>query len=272
MKKLLLVALLSIALTVPAMATEVVDDPDPDCVGSNCADSSSAAGASATIISEGSDIPEPQRYFAPAGEINYPGAPNFFGGATPSYMDRLKAEDMLEYDPEGLTVNELTELAKDDSTLSKRVMVRGKYGRSLKKEQRLDKDTPIPVHFSKQDMQSLGTVTVVSDGLKSIGPDVFAEAILRAWEMGATAVHVKAEGFQREVHNEGAGIGFSWTGSTISGGQTSAMTGVMGFGKSWGQAGYYDHPFIVIVALAPNNKVFKTDGPVLYHPTDLIKK
>jgi len=260
MKKLLIlgsIAVLSIALITPAMATSTA-------ISTSETNAAAEGGVGFGVVGDINSgnvtkVPESKRYFAPAGEINYPGAPNFFGGATPSYMDRLKAKDMLEYDPEGLTINECLMLRQDDNLNGKRIMVREKYG-YLKKDQRLDKDTPIPVFFEKQDKQSLGTITVVSDDKKSIGPDVFAEAILKAWELGATSVHVKAEGFQREVHNEGAGWGFSWTGTTISGGQTSAHTGVMGFGKSWGQAGYYDHPFIVIVALAEKNIKFTPSG------------
>jgi len=208
-------------------------------------------------INNGSKIPEPKRFFAPAGEINYPGAPAFFGGATPSYMDRLKVADILEYDEDGISLNMALQMRQDDAFMGKRIMVREKYGKMVEKS-RIPADRAMKVVFTKQaDMQSLGTITVVSDSKKSISPDVFAEVIIKAHELGAVAVHVKAEGFQRLVRNEGAGIGFTFTGTTISGGQSSAATGVMGFGKSWGEAGYFDHPFIVVHALFPAG--FKID-------------
>jgi len=166
-------------------------------------------------------------------------------------MDRMKVKDILEYDEDGISLNMALQMRQDDAYMGKRIMVREKYGKMIKAK-RLPADTLMKVVFTKQaDMQSLGTITVVSDSKKSISPDVFAEIIIKAHELGAVAVHVKAEGFQRLVRNEGAGIGFTWTGTTISGGQTQAATGVMGFGKSWGEAGYFDHPFIIVHALFP---------------------
>jgi len=212
MKKLILfsIAVLSIAFITPAFAGF------GDTINSN--DSAKADAFISTQdnrVYEGSeavDLP------APAGEVNYPGAPNMFGGATPSYMDRLKIKDI-----------------------------------KMVKKSRIPADYPMAVFYSKQaNMQSLGTITVVSDSKKSIGPDVFAEIVIKAHELGAVALHVKAEGFQRLVRNEGAGIGFTWTGTSVgNSGTVSAQTGVMGFGKSWGEAGYFDHPFIVVHALFP---------------------
>lgn len=201
-----------------------------------------------------------KRYFGPAGEVNYPNSPNYFGGANPSYMDRLKIKDILEYDEDGLTLNEALQMRRDDTFMGKRIMVREKFG-ILNKDQRLDPNTPIGVVYTKQDdMQSVGTITVVSDSKKSISPDVFAEVLVRAHALGGHKVHVKGEGFQRLIRNEGAGIGFAWSGASISGPQTSANTGVAGIGKSWGEAGYFDHPFIVVHVLAPKNLKFTVTG------------
>ena len=201
----------------------------------------------------GSDIPQPKRYFAPAGEINYPGAPNYFGSAHPSYMDALKVKDMLEYNEDGLTTA-MQKAILGEKSGGKRVLVRPFFG-TVRKEDRIALDAPMPIVTTKQaDMKSVGTITVVSDSTGAISPDVFAAVQVEAWELGGRKMHLKAEGFQREVHNEGKGIGFSWTGSTISDGQSSAMTGVLGFGATWGQAGYYDHPYIVIHVLIPKTK------------------
>ena len=239
------IALLSIALITPAMA-DVESESESNAIATT--DSTSAAIIDSHDNIQGSEM---KRYYAPAGEINYPGSPNFFGGATPSYMDRLKVKDILEYDEDGISLDMALQMRQDDAFMGKRIMVREKYGKMVEKS-RIPSDRPMKVVFTKQaDMQSLGTITVVSDSKKSISPDVFAEVIIKAHELGAVAIHVKAEGFQRLVRNEGAGIGFTWTGTTISGGQQSAMTGVMGFGKSWGEAGYFDHPFIVVHALFP---------------------
>jgi hypothetical protein len=192
---------------------------------------------------------------APAGEINYPGMAGRFD-APPErygYMNHMKVKDILEYDEGGLTIDMAEQMRDDESFNGKRILVRPKFG-ILQEKQRLAKDVPMKVHFEKAEgMQSLGVITIVSDSKKSISPDVFAEAQIRAWELGATELHIKAEGFQREVHTSGAGIGFTWSGVTVDGNSTKAMTGVLGAGKSWGQAGYYDHPFITIVPLAPKN-------------------
>ena len=212
-----------------------------------------------------------RRYFANPGEMNYPGAPSMFGGATPSYMDRLKVKDILEYDEDGISLNEALQMRQDDAFMGKRIMVREKYGKMVK-DQRLPADTPMRVVFTHQDdMQSLGTITVVSDSKKSISPDVFAEIIIKAHELGAVAIQVKAEGFQRLVRNEGAGIGFTWTGTTISSGQSSSAAGVMGFGKSWGEAGYFDHPFIVVHALFPKGYKIGNAKPINGNVADWLK-
>jgi hypothetical protein len=128
-------------------------------------------------------------------------------------------------------------------------MVRAKFGAVPEKE-RMPKDLEMAVFYKHvEGAKSLGVIVIVSDSKKAISADVFAQAQVEAWKLGGTAMHVKTVGFQREVHTSGKGIGFSWTGTTISGGQSSAMTGVMGFGASWGQAGYYDHPFIIVHVL-----------------------
>lgn len=258
MKKLitiLSIALLSIALAAPAMAF----GPSAN------ADASAGATANSQTINDNSDNSvyngaKNLRYWSPAGELNYPAAPNMFGGATPSYMDRLKVKDILEYDEDGITLNEALQMRQDDAFMGKRIMVREKFGK-LVKDQRIPADQPIAVYFDhRDDMQSLGTITVVSDDKKSITPDVFAEVVIRAHELGGEAIQVKAEGFQRLMRNEGAGIGFTWTGSYINGPQNGATTGVMGAGHSWGQAGYFDHPFIVVHVLAPKTTIFKVNG------------
>ena len=236
------IAVLSIALITPAIAdsTAIVENVE---VGIDIQDNR---------VYEATEQKETKRFFNNAGEINYPAAPNFFGGATPSYMDRLKVEDILEYDEDGITLEMALQMRQDDAFMGKRIMVREKYGKMVEKS-RIPADRPMKVVYTKQaDMQSLGTITVVSDSKKSISPDVFAEVVIKAHELGAVAIHVKAQGFQRLVRNEGAGIGFSWTGSAMDlNGTVSAQTGVMGFGKSWGEAGYFDHPFIVVHALFP---------------------
>ena len=250
MKKLftiLSIALLSIVLVSPAMADATA--------------TATVTDTTASVVNSDNRVYEAPdgKYRGPigAGEITYPGAPNMFGGATPSYMDILKVKDILEYDEDGITLNMALQMRQDESFMGKRIMVREKYGKMVEKS-RIPANHPMKVVYTKQaDMQSLGTITVVSDSKKSISPDVFAEVIIKAHELGAVAVHVKAEGFQRLVRNEGAGIGFTFTGTTISGGQSSAATGVMGFGKSWGEAGYFDHPFIVVHALFPAG--FKID-------------
>jgi len=262
MKKILIVgiAALSIALITPAYAAELNNSGNQETNAQAVTDSQSDATAviengaiQDNRVYEGTKTRETKRFFLNSGEVNYPGAPNMLGGATPSYMDRLKVSDILEYDEDGITLNMALQMRQDDAFMGKRIMVREKFGKMVKSK-RLDANTPMKVVYTKQaDMQSLGTITVVSDSKKSVSPDVFAEIVIKAHELCAVALHVKAEGFQRLVRNEGAGIGFTWTGTTISNGQSNAMTGVMGAGKSWGEAGYFDHPFIVVHALFPKN-------------------
>ena len=100
-------------------------------------------------------------------------------------------------------------------------------------------------------MKSIATINVLSDSKGSISDDVFAQVQVEAWKLGGKLMHVKAEGFQRLVRNKGAGIGFTWSGSVISGGQMSSTTGVMGAGVTWGNAGLFDHPFIIVHVLVP---------------------
>jgi len=168
MKKILiaLTLVLSLAICAPAMA--FLDDND-------AADADSQSNSSATIIqnTEASKIPAPKRYFAPAGEISYPGQPAMFGGATPSYMDRLKVEDMLEYNEDGLTTRMQMTLLKEKSG-GKRVLVRPLYG-EVRNEFRLDLDAPMAITFEKaKDMKSVGTITVVSDSTGAISPGRFS--------------------------------------------------------------------------------------------------
>ncbi len=251
-----LVILLSIiALTFTFSTSALAGDVNQGGIGNT--QTGAGADANANLSYEDNRKYESsKRYFGPAGEIIYPGAPNILTGPQPSYMDKLNIDDILEYDKDGLTLNEALQMRQDETFMGKRIMVREKFG-ELQKSQRLDPNTPIGVVYEKQDdMQSVGTITVVSDSKKSISPDVFAEVLIRAHALGAVKVHVKGQGFQRLVRNEGAGIGFTWTGTTISGPQTSANTGVLGGGKSWGEAGYFDHPFIIVHALAPKNLKF----------------
>ena len=246
------IAALSIALITPAYADlNNTADANAQTTSDSTAVIENGAFQDNRVYNTKNDPMKTKRYFAQPGEMNYPGAPNMLGGATPSYMDRLKIKDILEYDEDGITLRMALQMRQDDAFMGKRIMVREKYGK-MKKDKRLDADTPMAVFFEKvPGMQSLGTITVVSDSKKSVSPDVFAEIVIKAHELGAVALHVKAEGFQRLVRNEGAGLGFTWTGTTISNGQSNAATGVMGFGKSWGEAGYFDHPFIVVHALFP---------------------
>ncbi len=221
------------------------------------ADTTSESNAGASInyednrVYEGTKTHKPKRFFASPGEITYPGAPGIFGQdsdeATNAYM-LMTIDDINEYDVDGQTTEAALNMAKGGS---KRVMVRAKFG-TVDEDQRLAKDAPMSVVYSKQEgMKSLGIIVVVSDSKKSIAADVFAKVQVEAWKLGGTQLHVKAQGWQRLVRNSGAGIGFTWTGTTISNGQTTAATGVLGAGYSWGEAGYYKHPFIIVHVLAP---------------------
>jgi hypothetical protein len=193
---------------------------------------------------------QPKRFFAQPGEMNYPGAPGIFGqdseDATNAYM-LMTIQDINEYDVDGQTTEAALNMSKGGS---KRVMVRSKFG-TVDEDLRLAKDIPMNVVYKKQEnMRSLGIIVVVSDSKKSIAADVFAKVQVEAWKLGGTMLHVKAQGWQRLVRNSGAGIGFTWTGTTISNGQTTAATGVLGAGYSWGEAGYYKHPFVIVHVLA----------------------
>ncbi len=246
--------LFSIILLVAFVVTPALADNPYNQLSNSAAESKSQSQVSFGDINSGNtnqsgDIP---RYFAPAGEMNYPNAPGIFTPADKDadYMNALKVKDLLEYDEYGLTTRAQKNILSSYSG-GKRVMVRPKYG-IMPEEKRLSLDSPMGVVFNKiPGMQSMGTITILSDSLKSITPDVFAEIQVEAWKLGGVVMHIKAEGFHLEVHNEGAGIGITWTGSTISGGEASAFTGVVGAGKTWGQVGYYKHPYIVIHVLRP---------------------
>lgn len=208
---------------------------------------------------------------APVGDMAYPGMPGRFDGPSkdPSYM-RMPVMMLLEWDADGFTTAEAKNMAKGGSKV---VLVRPKFG-PAKEEDRLPLDAKMSVLFdssfytvrdkkgkvvstpthNKNDFRSLGVIVVLSNSKKSITADVFARAQIEAHKLGGTDIYVKIEGYQNEVHTSGKGIGFSWTGTTISGGSTSANTGVMGFGASWGQAGYYDHPFVIVHVLANKTK------------------
>jgi len=223
--------------------------------GSSGANAGSDSAASTTIGDIGSNNTnqptKTKRFFLNAGEVNYPGMPGRFDQppARFGYMNMLQVQDITEYDEDGLTINEAMKMAKGVG--GKRIMVRAKYGK-VAEDQRLPKDAAMSVVYEKaKGMKSLGIIVIVSSSKKAISPDVFAQAQVEAWKLGGTMMHVKAQGFQRQVHTSGKGIGFSWTGTTISSGQTSATTGVFGFGASWGQAGYYDHPFVIMHVLVP---------------------
>lgn len=222
------------------------------------ADSSSGASAQTAVgvniednrTYEGTKTHEAKRFFNSPGEMNYPNSPGRFDAPDdkiPGYMNML-VKDINEYDVDGQTMKAAHKMMAGGS---KRVIVRPKFG-PVKKEDRLPMDATMPVVYSHQDgMESVGIIIVVSDSLNSVSADVVAKAQVEAWKLGGTVMHVKVQGWQKLVHNEGTGIGFTWTGSTISGGQASAMTGVLGAGKAWGEAGYYNHPFVIIHVLRP---------------------
>jgi len=230
--------------------------------GDNTATSTTTAGSeSSSVIENGAfqdnrtyntdnQPTKMKRYFANPGEINYPGAPGIFGDdsndADNAYM-LMTINDINEYDVDGQTTEAALNMAKGGS---KRVMVRAKFG-AVDEDLRIPKDAPMNVVYKKQDgMKSLGIIVVVSDSKKSIAADVFAKVQVEAWKLGGEVLHVKAQGWQRLVRNSGGGIGFTWTGTTISGGQTNSAAGVMGAGYAWGQAGYYKHPFVIVHVLA----------------------
>jgi hypothetical protein len=253
MKKLtalIAIIAISIVFSIPAMAQDNV-----------ATSTTSSTSSTSAIIEEGAyqdnrvfeaqQTQETKRFFPNAGEINYPNSPGIFqqdeNDAANAYM-LMTINDINEYDVDGQTTAAAKNMAKGGS---KRVMVRSKNG-PVDEELRLDVDVPMAFVYKKEEgMQSLGIIVVVSDSKKSIAADVFAKVQVEAWKLGGTKLHVKAQGWQRLVRNSGGGIGFTWTGTSISGGQTTAATGVLGAGYAWGQAGYYKHPFIIVHVLAP---------------------
>jgi hypothetical protein len=252
MKKFITVTfalLLSFAIIAPAMADTV----------SGSTSGATAQNGNQTITIEdnrqyeASKTYPSKRYFISPSEMTYPNAPNTFqqdaDDPSNAYM-LMTVDDINEYDVDGQTTASAKNMAKGGS---KRVVVRPKVGVVPEKD-RMDVNAPMKVVYKKQDgMVSKGIIIVVSDSLKSVAADVFAQAQVEAWKLGGTILHVKAQGWQRVTHNEGTGFGFVWTGAAISGGETQAMTGVLGAGKAWGEVGTYKHPFIIIHVLAPAN-------------------
>lgn len=251
MKKLLsLLFIMTIALIfiTPSFADDTLNAE----AGSSSNSGGNYLGVDSHDTVNGSKIPENKRYYAPSGEINYPGAPNIFSAPLEQedYSTELGLEDMLEYENGGMTTRDQLGIL-DSYSGGKLVMVRGKYG-EIDKDKRFDLDKPMfVINKPVQGYKSLGTITILSESKKSISPDVFAKAQVEAWKLGGYVLYVKGEGWHLEVHNKSAGFGFTWTGATISGGQASSTTGVLGGGASWGQVGYYKHPYLVFMVLRP---------------------
>lgn len=195
---------------------------------------------------------EPKRYYAPAGEMNYPMAPNIFAQQPEDgYQTNMSVKDMIEFDEDGLTTQAQMHILNASKYTDRRIMVRPKIDPKLvTDEDRLPLDVPMGVIFEKIDgVKSIATITVLSDDKKSIPEDVFAEIQVEAWELGGEVLYIKAEGYQIVMRNGGAGIGITFTSTIISGGQATAATGVVGAGKVWGDASLHQHPFITVHVL-----------------------
>jgi len=224
-------------------------------------DSSSVAQQKAeaqTVIGDigsNNEAGEDMRGFTPPGIVNYPMAPNvLFQQPGETYQTKMKVkDDILEYDEEGLTTQAQMNILESSTNDAKRVMVRSRIKVSeVTDEDRLPLDVPMLVVYEKMEgMRKIATINVLSDSKGSISDDVFARVQVEAWKLGGKVMHLKAEGFQRLVRNSSVGIGFAWTGSAISGNQVTSTSGVMGAGATWGEAGLYDHPFIIVNVLVP---------------------
>lgn len=210
-------------------------------------------------IGSNNNYEAPGRYFATPGEITYPNAPQAFHQPNQNldgYL-RLPIRAFLQAFPqletmEGAFIPRETIMALADAQLFGTDIIKNPFSKGLADEGW----SGVYVVFVRPDnFTPKGMVTTLSDSKKVNAAATFGDLLKATLEMGSNTIYVIKEGGHLLVRNEGAGIGVTFTGSTIGDSDARAATGVVGAGKSWGNAGYFDHPYIkAVVGVTPEMK------------------
>lgn len=212
------------------------------------------AGASATIETGAIQFPETKdlttsnvnakgyRPFPEAGNVPMAPLPGYFGEATKGSQYQ-SVPSMITY-KDTFTVDEMEKMAK------------GLWGSKpivtplVDKVAKEDLADTIKVSVEKQEgARLLGYITVKATSEGTVSPEILAEAMLAARELGANTVHVSADGVERVLKALGWGIGFSHTSANLDADETQGGLSAGGMGISGGKAGYHDNPWIQLFAL-----------------------
>ncbi len=233
---ILLIAVV-LMMSVPSFAQEGDQQQDQD-GGINKAQSQTKSSASVTNLTQGT------RGFANPGLINYPGLPGYFGTSTPgSSFQSLKT--LLTYK----TTFNTDEL---------RLMAKGNFGskvivtplvKAVADDAKADSMNLSLKAASGATVIMVGYITVKATSNGTVSPEIMAEAMLAARDLGANTVHVTSEGVERVLQAFGWGIGFSYTKATMNGSETASGVASGGTGISGGTAGYKDRPWLQLFAV-----------------------
>ncbi len=237
MKKFSIVTLLVAAIlmvSAPAFADYHSEKPKAK------ANSDAIAVAGALV----NNISDAKRGFANPAIIGFPGLPGYFGTATPGSSFQ-SLQTLLTY-KNLFTTDELMMMAK--GTFGSKVIVTPlvkKVGDNDKAE--IMKLSLMRPEATKTTLVGYITVKATSDG--TVSPEIMAEAMLAARDLGADTVHVTSEGVERVLKAFGWGIGFSYTKATMNSSETAGGVAAGGTGISGGTAGYKDRPWLQLFAL-----------------------
>lgn len=201
----------------------------------------------------------PGRYFATPGEIVYPGAPSAFHTPTQNldgYL-RLPIRAFLQLFSqlkfmEGAFIPRETVIALSNAQFFGTEIIKNPFSKGL-----IDEGwSGVYVVFERPtNFTPKGMITALSDSKGVDAAATFGDLLKATLQMGSNTIYIIKEGGHLMVRNEGAGIGVTFTGSTIGDSDARAATGVIGAGKSWGNVGYFDHPYIkAVVGATPEVK------------------
>jgi len=185
------------------------------------------------------------RGFNNAAEIHYPGLPGYFGNATPGSSFQSCKTSLIYKDT--FSVEELERMAK--GFLGSKDIVTPLVDEVDDK----DKAPSIQMLLRKPadgtDVQVLGYITVKATSNNTVSMEILAEAALKARDLGANAIHITAEGIERQLKAFGWGVGLSYTRASINNDETTGGVAAGGTGIAGGSAGYKDMPWFQVFAL-----------------------
>lgn len=95
----------------------------------------------------------------------------------------------------------------------------------------------------------VGHVTIEADDYHTTTLEILARACLLAQEMGADAIVIMGQGFNKKVASSGWGIGVNSTTTTINKGGDLGTVNSGGTGYSSGKAGHMAQPWLQILAV-----------------------